>query len=367
MDAGGRRRSSAASCRRAGTPAGAHGLPADRRPGSCRGPRPAGAGQGAPAVDRTSRDASSRPTPTRAPRSPTSPRRGGAAGGWPRPWATCPPHADRAPGDAYAAYDTRDELARAVLALPPRMRAVVVLRYFDDLSEADTAAALGMSVGSVKSQASRGWSGCAPSCTVLETDQTRQRRHRREEPGMSIETQLREALSARADEVDGAGRRPLRAGQRRHRGEPAPPPDGSPRGVAAVAVIAVAIPSPVRWARPRHHHCPPRRPRSSSRARTTRAGRSVSTWPTRGRSPTDTAFLTRSRERLATATSPCPLCRRDLDASTASSSRWAVSEDRHRRRADHATSGRTGAPRPTPRHQRLRRRRADEAVAWSSR
>jgi RNA polymerase sigma-70 factor (sigma-E family) len=67
-----------------------------------------------------------------------------------------PLHADRAPGDAYAAYDTRDELATAVLALPPRMRAVVVLRYFDDLSEADTAAALGMSVGSVKSQASRG-------------------------------------------------------------------------------------------------------------------------------------------------------------------------------------------------------------------
>ncbi|WP_241668440.1 sigma factor-like helix-turn-helix DNA-binding protein [Pedococcus bigeumensis] len=43
-----------------------------------------------------------------------------------------------------------------MLALPPRMQAVVVLRYFDDLSEADTAAALGMSVGSVKSQASRG-------------------------------------------------------------------------------------------------------------------------------------------------------------------------------------------------------------------
>jgi RNA polymerase sigma-70 factor (sigma-E family) len=67
-----------------------------------------------------------------------------------------PVHADRAPGDAYAAYDTRDEIARAVLELPPRMRAVVVLRYFDDLSEADTAAALGMSLGSVKSQASRG-------------------------------------------------------------------------------------------------------------------------------------------------------------------------------------------------------------------
>jgi len=67
-----------------------------------------------------------------------------------------PHHADRAPGDAYAAFDTRDEIAQAVLGLPPRMRAVVVLRYFDDLSEADTAAALGMSVGSVKSQSSRG-------------------------------------------------------------------------------------------------------------------------------------------------------------------------------------------------------------------
>ena len=67
-----------------------------------------------------------------------------------------PAHADRASGDAYAAYDTRDEVARAVLVLPPRMRAVVVLRYFDDLSEAATADALGMSLGSVKSQASRG-------------------------------------------------------------------------------------------------------------------------------------------------------------------------------------------------------------------
>ena len=36
------------------------------------------------------------------------------------------------------------------------MRAVIVLRFYEDLSEADTAAALGCSVGSVKSQASRG-------------------------------------------------------------------------------------------------------------------------------------------------------------------------------------------------------------------
>ncbi len=58
--------------------------------------------------------------------------------------------------DATEAHALRDELRRACLKLPPRQRAVLVLRYFEDLSEADTAATLGITVGAVKSQTSRG-------------------------------------------------------------------------------------------------------------------------------------------------------------------------------------------------------------------
>jgi len=67
-----------------------------------------------------------------------------------------PAHVDRDPRDAYAGIDNRDELVRALHELPPRMRAVIVLRFYDDLSEAETAHALGISAGSVKSQTSRG-------------------------------------------------------------------------------------------------------------------------------------------------------------------------------------------------------------------
>ncbi|RJL30763.1 SigE family RNA polymerase sigma factor [Bailinhaonella thermotolerans] len=50
----------------------------------------------------------------------------------------------------------RSVLVAELLKLPPRQRAVLVLRYWLDLSEAETAAALRCSTGSVKSQASRG-------------------------------------------------------------------------------------------------------------------------------------------------------------------------------------------------------------------
>ena len=49
----------------------------------------------------------------------------------------------------------RDELLRATAQLPPGQRAVLVLRYFDDLSVEETAATLGCSTGTVKSQTSR--------------------------------------------------------------------------------------------------------------------------------------------------------------------------------------------------------------------
>ena len=60
------------------------------------------------------------------------------------------------PGDETEQVNLRDELWRAVHTLPPRTRAVLVLRYFEDMTEADAARVLDCSVGSVKSQASRG-------------------------------------------------------------------------------------------------------------------------------------------------------------------------------------------------------------------
>jgi len=53
------------------------------------------------------------------------------------------------------AYDHGDGVWAALARLPRRQRAVVVLRYVEDLSEAETARILDCSVGTVKSQASK--------------------------------------------------------------------------------------------------------------------------------------------------------------------------------------------------------------------
>ena len=57
-------------------------------------------------------------------------------------------------GDDTAHVPVRQEVLRALEALPPRQRAVVVLRFYDDLGVEQTASTLGCSAGTVKSQTS---------------------------------------------------------------------------------------------------------------------------------------------------------------------------------------------------------------------
>ena len=59
-------------------------------------------------------------------------------------------------GHSSPEYDgQREAVWRFVQGLPPRQRAVIVLRYYEDLSEVETAELLQISTGTVKSQASR--------------------------------------------------------------------------------------------------------------------------------------------------------------------------------------------------------------------
>jgi len=58
-------------------------------------------------------------------------------------------------GDEAAGVTARLALQDALLALPPRRRAVLVLRYLEDLPESQVAEILGCSVGTVRSQSHR--------------------------------------------------------------------------------------------------------------------------------------------------------------------------------------------------------------------
>jgi RNA polymerase sigma-70 factor (sigma-E family) len=77
---------------------------------------------------------------------------------------------DGATVDETAAVDARDRLRRALLALPARQRAAVVLRFYEDRTEADVAVLMGCSVGTVKSQTSK---GIARLRLTLESDSRR--------------------------------------------------------------------------------------------------------------------------------------------------------------------------------------------------
>jgi RNA polymerase sigma-70 factor (sigma-E family) len=77
---------------------------------------------------------------------------------WRRRWHTEQPSAEPPPDGSYRpqdAVDARDEIWRALGRLPRRQRTVIILRYFEDLSEAQIADAMGTSVGTVKSQAAK--------------------------------------------------------------------------------------------------------------------------------------------------------------------------------------------------------------------
>lgn len=65
-----------------------------------------------------------------------------------------PPEQEQDAG--YTAVADWDLLTRALMTLPPRQRAAVVLRHYQDLSEAQTAQAMACSIGNVKALTSRG-------------------------------------------------------------------------------------------------------------------------------------------------------------------------------------------------------------------
>ena len=101
-----------------------------------------------------------------------------------RPWrrsevgrADVPDVIDARPSPAVAAEQSwrRDLVHQALLRVPPRQRAVLVLRFFDDLSIAETAEAMKCSEGTVKSQAARGLANLRVAMAQVEADEAQGR------------------------------------------------------------------------------------------------------------------------------------------------------------------------------------------------
>ncbi|WP_331273207.1 SigE family RNA polymerase sigma factor [Motilibacter deserti] len=79
------------------------------------------------------------------------------------------PDTETAP-DPYSPIELRDAVACLLNTLTRRQRAVIVLRYFDDLSEAATADLLGCSIGTVKTTTSRALAKLRASTPTLGLD-----------------------------------------------------------------------------------------------------------------------------------------------------------------------------------------------------
>lgn len=93
-----------------------------------------------------------------------------------KPWRARERRHDTVPDIADAGLDPANRTERAwantvvrrgLLEVPPKQRAVLVLRYFDELSVAETAAVLGCSEGNVKSQTARGLAALAKAVDPL--------------------------------------------------------------------------------------------------------------------------------------------------------------------------------------------------------
>lgn len=97
---------------------------------------------------------------------------------WRRRWRYELP-ADRLPdrtaaGDLAGDQADRDQLARALALLAPRERAVVVLRFYADLTEREIAHALGVAPGTVKSTCARALAKLRISPHLTESETTRE-------------------------------------------------------------------------------------------------------------------------------------------------------------------------------------------------
>jgi DNA-directed RNA polymerase specialized sigma24 family protein len=93
------------------------------------------------------------------------------------------PHRHRQAGheDAVVLQDT---IWRELAGLPPRMRAVLVLKYVEDLPDAETAHVLGCSVGTVKSTASRALARLRTSPALVESERPALAGRRSATPGL---------------------------------------------------------------------------------------------------------------------------------------------------------------------------------------
>jgi RNA polymerase sigma-70 factor (sigma-E family) len=78
--------------------------------------------------------------------------------------------ADRPQGDGAEAWLERETVWQLIQTLPAGQRAILVLRYYEDLTEAETARLLGVSVGTVKRQSSRAYQALRQRLRVTDGD-----------------------------------------------------------------------------------------------------------------------------------------------------------------------------------------------------